>query len=161
MDGQGGVMSETRTGRCACSQLTYEVRGNPIITHACHCSYCQRETGGAFAVNLLYEADRVTMMGEVEKTLTPSHSGRGQVIDRCPTCHVAVSSHYSAGEKTHFIRAGTLDNRNEVRPDVHIYISSDQPWLALADGAPQFEEFYNPREFWTDEQMARWKAAVA
>lgn len=150
-----------RQGGCACGKVRYRVRGTPIMTHACHCSFCQRETGGAFAVNMLYERARVALEGEVMAVLTPSASGKGQTILRCPDCRVALSSHYpGGGDKVHFVRAGTLDDTSTVEPDVHIYTSSKQPWVIVPDGAPSFAHFYDPREFWSDDTMGRWRAAV-
>lgn len=152
----------TRSGGCACGQLRYQLRGEPIITHGCHCSYCQRETGSACAVNLLFERDRVILSGPVVEVLTPSASGKGQRILRCPTCHVAVSSHYpGAGAAVHFIRAGTLDDRSGVAPDIHIYTSSKQGWLELPEDALVFDGFYSPAEVWSDEARSRWRQAVA
>ena len=42
---------------------------------------------------------------------SPSASGRGQKIVRCPQCHIALWSHYSgAGQGIAFLRVGTLDS---------------------------------------------------
>ena len=47
--------------------------------------------GTAHALNALYEADRVVhTAGEPEIVRTPSASGKGQMVARCPTCRVAV-----------------------------------------------------------------------
>jgi hypothetical protein len=55
----------------------------------------QRETGTAHALNALYEADRVAhTAGKPEIVVTPSASGKGQKIARCPACRVAVWSNY-------------------------------------------------------------------
>jgi hypothetical protein len=153
-------MTGQREGGCACGNVRYRLAGEPMITHACHCSFCQRETGGAFAVNMLYECDRVEWSGKPEEALTPSASGKGQRILRCPSCHVAVSSHYpGGGDALHFIRAGTLDDRSEVAPDVHIYTSSRQSWFELPEGTPAFDEFYDPADVWSEATMTRWKEA--
>ena len=81
-------------GGCTCRQVRY--RGTPLIVHACHCRWCQRETGTAHALNALYEADRVVhTAGGPEIVVTPSASGKGQKIARCPTCRVAVWSNYA------------------------------------------------------------------
>ena len=78
-------------GGCTCRQVRYRLIGAPLIVHACHCRWCQRETGTACALNALYEADRVMhTAGEPEIVVTPSASGKGQKIARCPTCRVAV-----------------------------------------------------------------------
>ena len=149
-----------RSGGCVCGQLRYVLEGEPLVVHACHCSYCQRETGSAFATNLLIEADRVRFEGRGERVLTPSASGKGQVIVRCPECQVAVSSHYpGAGEAFHFIRVGTIDEHRDIAPDIHIYISTKQPWVVIPDGVPAFEEFYDPAQAWSEEMRARYRKA--
>ena len=99
-------------GGCTCRQVRYRLTGAPLIVHACHCRWCQRETGTAHALNALYEADRVVhIAGEPEIVVTPSASGKGQQIARCPTCKVAVWSNYAqAGPAVRFVRVGTLDD---------------------------------------------------
>jgi hypothetical protein len=149
-----------RTGGCACGQLRYAAEGDPLVIHCCHCTFCQRETGSAFATNFLIEANRVTFSGEHETVLTASASGNGQRILRCPKCHVAVSSHYpGGGDDFHFLRIGTMDERADLAPDIHIYTSTKQPWVVIPDGVPAFAEFYNPAEAWTDEMRNRWREA--
>ena len=75
---------------------------------------------------------------------TPSASGNGQKIVRCPKCHVALWSHYSRrGTALAFVRAGTLNDPCAVTPDVHIFTSTKLPWIALPEGAQVFAEFYD------------------
>ena len=99
-------------GGCACKSVRYRMSTRPLVVHCCHCTYCQRESGTAFALNAVIEADRVlTLQGAPEPIVTPSHSGKGQTICRCPVCKVAVWSHYAAaGAAFRFIRVGTLDS---------------------------------------------------
>ena len=91
-------------GGCTCGHVRYRVEGAPLIVHACHCTWCQRETGTAHALNALFEADHVVhTAGQPELVQTPSASGRGQIIARCPHCRVAVWSNYSqAGPAVRF-----------------------------------------------------------
>jgi len=131
-----------------------------MVVHCCHCRWCQRETGTAFALNAVIEADRIDLLsGEPEIVRTPSESGRGQQISRCPTCRVAVWSNYAqAGDKVRFLRVGTLDNPDALPPDVHIYTASKQPWVVLPQGTPAVAGFYNPKDIWRPESRARWSA---
>jgi hypothetical protein len=149
-----------RKGRCTCGAVRYRVAGKPIFVHCCHCRWCQRETGAAFALNAMFEADNVTLLaGKPETVPTPSQSGRGQKIVRCPTCHVAVWSHYAdAGDRVCFIRVGTLDAPDALPPDIHIYTGTKQPWVVLNDGVPAVPEFYNPKEYWPAESLNRFRA---
>lgn len=155
--------SFTAEGGCGCKKIRYRIKSKPLFVHCCHCRYCQRETGTAFALNAMIEFDRVELLkGEPITVLTPSESGKGQKIVRCPDCHVAVWSHYpGGGDAVAFIRVGSLDNPDLLPPDVHIYTSSKQPWVTLGDGAPVFEEFYDLPKTWPAESLARIQAMKA
>lgn len=148
-------------GGCACRAVRYQVTTAPLIVHCCHCTWCQRETGTAFALNAVLEADRVVVTsGEPEVVLTPSASGRGQKISRCPTCRVALWSNYpGAGDAFRFVRVGTLDEPGRFSPDIHIYTSTKQPWVVIPAGARAVPEFYNPKDIWSAEAQGRWRAA--
>jgi hypothetical protein len=128
-----------------------------MIVHACHCRWCQRETGSVHALNALYEADRVVhTAAEPELIETPSASGKGQRIARCPRCKVAVWSNYAAaGAASRFVRVGTLDNPDQCPPDVHIYTASKQPWVILPSGVKAFAEYYKSAEVWSPESIER------
>lgn len=155
---------EFHDGGCACGHVRYRVNSKPLIVHCCHCSWCQRQNGSAFAVNALIEADQVEILqGDVVDVLVPSPSGKNQKISRCPKCQVAVWSYYlvmrgGLGELVRFIRVGTLDDPGKVPPDVHIYTSSKQPWVTLPSDVPAVEEYYVTGEVWPEESLARWTA---
>ena len=68
-------------GGCACGQLRFRLLDRPLFVHCCHCSWCQRESGSAFALNAMIEADRVELLtGQPDVVDTPSASGKGQKI---------------------------------------------------------------------------------
>jgi hypothetical protein len=144
-------------GGCTCGHVRYRIAGKPLIVHACHCSRCQRETGTAHALNALYEADRVEhLKGEPELILTPSASGKGQRIARCPNCKVAIWSNYpQAGPAVRFVRVGTMDSPGEYPPDIHIFTASKLPWVTFPNGARVVAELYNLDEVWSDEAKER------
>ncbi|KXX80973.1 putative glutathione-dependent formaldehyde-activating enzyme, partial [Madurella mycetomatis] len=133
-------------GGCTCRFVRYRVTGKPLIVHCCHCTWCQRETGSAFVINALFSSDNVTHLGEQPVMInTPSLSGKGQIIARCPKCHVAVWSNYpGGGPVVRFVRVGTLDQPHEFVPDVHIYTQAKVPWVKIPSGVPAYQEFYDP-----------------
>ena len=151
-------------GHCACGEVRYRLAGKPFAVHCCHCRSCQRETGSAFVLNGLIETPMVEVVqGKPETVDTPSESGKGQRIVRCPTCHVALWSHYGGmGDKAAFVRVGTLEDPDACPPQVHIFIRSKQPWVVLPEGAPAFEIFYSPSEhldtLFGADGAARWRA---
>lgn len=149
-------------GGCTCRHIRYRLEGAPIIVHACHCRWCQRETGSAHALNAVYEAERVVhTAAEPEVIDTPSASGKGQKIARCPKCRIAVWSNYSSsGPLSRFVRVGTLDDPDQMQPDIHIYTSTKQPWVMLPPSARAVPEFYNREEVWSLEARERWEAML-
>ena len=150
-------------GGCTCRQVRYRLTSKPLIVHCCHCSWCQRETGSAFALNAMIEADRVQLLqGEVEVIETPSQSGKGQRISRCPICKIAVWSNYvGAGDAVRFVRVGTLDEPSRLPPDIHIFTTSKQPWVSLPAGVPAEAEYYRTSERWSAESLERRAALQA
>lgn len=155
-------MSEPIEGGCDCRHIRYRLTSAPMVVHCCHCRWCQRESGAAFALNAMYESDRVVHLGnEPEIVDTPSASGAGQKIARCPKCRVAVWSHYAgSGPVTRFVRVGTLDDPDRMPPDVHIFTASKQPWVVLPPHALAFEAFYEREAVWSAEALARRQAIL-
>ncbi|RNF34529.1 GFA family protein [Paracoccus methylarcula] len=149
-------------GGCGCGRIRYRMMERPLFTHCCHCSWCQRETGSAFVLNALIETDLLRLDGEAEEVLTPSASGKGQRIFRCPDCRVAIYSHYAgAGPRFAFLRVGTLDDPASCPPDVHIFTSTKLPWLQLSDDVPVMREYYDREALGPVASLARRKAALA
>ncbi len=144
-------------GGCTCGAVRYRLASAPMFVHCCHCRWCQRETGASFALNAMIESDRVTDLGaQPELVSTPSESGMGQKIARCPRCRIAVRSHYAgSGPITSFVRVGTLDQPDLLPPDVHIFTASKQPWVVLSPNVPAFAEYYEREALWPAESLAR------
>jgi hypothetical protein len=150
-------------GGCDCRAVRYRLESPPLFVHCCHCRWCQRESGASFALNALIEADRVALLaGEPELVATPSASGRGQNIARCPVCRIAVWSNYAgAGPHIHFIRVGTLDEPDHLPPDIHIFTASKQPWVVLSPTVPAVAGYYDRNEYWPAASLARRSAQLA
>ena len=150
-------------GRCTCGTVRYQLISKPLFTHCCHCRWCQRESGAAFALYAMIESDQVSLIaGDPEMVATPSASGKGQCVARCPKCRIALWSHYAgAGPLVQFIRVGTLDQPDRLPPDIHIFTASKQPWVVLAPGTPAVAEFYDRNTYWPAESLARRSALLA
>jgi hypothetical protein len=132
-----------------------------MFVHCCHCLNCQRQTGSAFVINLLLEADRMELLaGEPQRVDVPRDDGSTQRIYRCPTCQVAVYSEYGRPE-VRFVRAGTLDEPSSVAPDVHIFTRSKMPWVTLPESTPAFDVYYDSKALWPDKSLERLDAALA
>ena len=132
------VTSVAREGGCACGAVRYRLESDPLFTHCCHCLNCQRQTGSAFVINLLIEADRVELLaGAPQAVDVPRDDGSNQRISRCPTCQVAVYSDYGRPEVL-FVRDGTLP-----------------------ESVPAFEVYYDRKVVWPAASLERFDAILA
>jgi hypothetical protein len=150
-------------GGCTCGAVRFRMSSAPMFVHCCHCRWCQRETGASFALNALIEADRVKLLeGQPDIVDTPSNSGKGQRIARCPQCRIALWSNYAgAGDLVRFVRVGTLDDPDRLPPDVHIFTASKQPWVRLVDGVAAFAEYYERERLWPAASLERRRVLMA
>ncbi|WP_428240723.1 GFA family protein [Gynuella sp.] len=149
-------------GGCDCQHIRYRIEARPLFVHCCHCRWCQRETGSAFALNAMIESRQVSLLsGHPDLVDTPTESGLGQQIARCPHCHIAVWSHYGgAGKLISFVRVGTLDDPDQLPPDIHIFTESRQPWLSLSGDTPIVEQYYKREQFWPPESLRRFQQLI-
>jgi hypothetical protein len=154
-------MAVAREGGCSCGAVRYRLTSEPMFVHCCHCLNCQRQTGSAFVINLLLEADRIELLaGEPQPVDVPRDDGSTQRIYRCPTCQVAVYSEYGRPE-VRFVRAGTLDEPSSVAPGVHIFTRSKVPWVTLPESTPAFDVYYDSRTLWPAESLERLNAVLS
>jgi hypothetical protein len=156
-------MDEVREGGCGCGQVRYRIAGEPMMVHNCHCRLCQRQTGSTSVVNAFFEGDRVTLLqGELTEHEVEAGSGRPHTICRCKGCGTALWSFYGRlGRLSYGVRAGTLDDPDSVTPDVVIFTEAKMPWVALPDGIPVFEQYYDFREVLAQDKLDRLMALVA
>jgi len=113
--------------------------------------------------NALIESSRGEVLsGQPEPVVTPSNSGRGQTIVRCPQCRIALWSHYAGGGPAFsFVRVGTLDNPDLLPPDIHIFTSSKQPWVILPPDVPAAAEYYDRNAHWPPQSLERRRVLLA
>ena len=149
-------------GGCDCRTVRYRMQTAPLFVNCCHCRWCQRESGAAFALNALIESERLVSLGAPPELVdTPSNSGKGQSIARCPRCRIALWSHYAgAGPVLSFVRVGTLDNPDLLPPDIHIFTQSKQPWIVIPQGAASVSEYYDLKQYWPAASLARREALL-
>ena len=154
-------MKDRLEGGCACGAVRYRLRSAPMFVHCCHCRDCQRQTGSAFVINALIETDRITSLsGDPKAVSMPTESGRPHEIHRCSACGTAVWSDYGGRSALRFVRVGTLDDPATLPPDVHIYVRSKLPWVALPKAIPAFDAYYDPQALWPAASLERRRAIL-
>ena len=155
-------MTDKLEGGCACGALRYRLESGPMFVHCCHCRDCQRQTGSAFVLNALIETDRIALLsGEPKPSAMPTDSGRPHHVYRCAGCGTAVWSEYGGLATLRFVRVGTLDDPDRLPPDIHIFTASKQPWVMLPPDTPAVAEYYDRKQYWPAESLARREALLA
>lgn len=148
-------MSTQPEGGCACGAVRYRLTSEPLFVHCCHCPNCQRQTGSAFVINLLIEAERVELLAAAPQPVDVARDGDSvQRIFRYPRCQVAVFSEYGRPE-VWFVRGGTLDDPTHITPDVHIYTRSKVDWVILPEETPAFDVYYDTGQLWPARSLRR------
>ena len=153
----------TFTGSCFCAAVKYRLESAPMFVHCCHCKDCQHQTGSAFVINAIIEADRIALLPGSAAPIAlsvPTDSGRPHDIYRCPVCQSALWSDYGRRKVMLFVRVGTLDDPSAIKPDVHIFTRSKLPWVRLPEGVPAFEVYYDMAKLWPAESLARRRAIL-
>ena len=150
------MSSEFHSGKCACGQVRFRLLAEPMFTHCCHCSQCQRLTGSAFVVNTIIENDNIELQsGQVIITPGPSETGRAHDIYRCANCMTAVWSDYGGRPNYRFVRVGVLDNTSSIKPDAHIFTRSKVGWVTIPPDQKSFDIFYVLEDEWTENSLER------
>ena len=149
------------SGSCFCGAVRFRLTSLAMFVHCCHCIDCQRQTGGAFAINALIERSRIEVLeGEPVRTTLPTDSGRPHDVYRCAECHTALWSDYGRRGALAFVRVSTLDERHQIEPDVHIFTRSKVPWVRLPEGSRAFEVYYDTQAEWPAESLERLGAVM-
>ncbi|MBC8242628.1 MAG: GFA family protein [Alphaproteobacteria bacterium] len=145
------------SGGCACGRVRYQINDELMFTHACHCTDCQRTTGSAFVIHSVLARDELEIEGETQAATLPTGSGVGCDIHFCAACGTYIWCHYLYHKVPVIaLRAGTLDDPTQVRPQAHIYTRSMQPWLRLPDGVPAFDEAFDRNAVWPADSSRKY-----
>jgi hypothetical protein len=123
----------TQTGRCLCGAITYEIAGDLIATAVCHCDHCQRQSGGAFSVNLIVHESQMAVTGELSTFEDRGEHGDAVYVHRrfCGRCGSPIYSGLVEPAGVLAVKAGTLDDRSNVAPTVEVWCDTKQPWVQL------------------------------
>jgi hypothetical protein len=153
-------MAKKLTGGCSCGFVRYELLAKPMFVNCCHCIDCQRSTGSAFVLNAIIETRAIKVGRGKPVAVEVPRDDNVHDIYRCPKCQVAVWSDYGRRPGLGFVRVGTLDDPNALKPDVHIFTRWKVKWVKLPKGTPAFRDYYVTRELWPKTSFDRLQVAL-
>ena len=151
--------TDTFEGGCTCRHVRYRMTSRPLFVHCCHCRWCQRETGAAFALNAMIEADRVELLER------RARAGRHAVGQRqgpedlaLPDVPRRAVEQLRAAPATRCASCASARSTSPTAmpPDIHIFTSSKQPWVVLPAGTPAVRRVLQAAsEMWPKESLER------
>ena len=129
-----------QTGGCQCGKLRYEISEAPLLVLTCHCTDCQAMTSSAFSMGVIVKEAAFRLTAGVPR-LIPRIADSGRALNRwvCPECASWISGHPRPEAATRNVRGGTFDDTSWLRPTVHLWTRSKQPWVVLPEGDQKFE----------------------
>lgn len=135
------MASAPMTGRCLCGNVTFRADGDAVIQAACHCTDCQRQTGGPFSVIVGVPKESFRAEGDALSTFSTVGTDHGGETQRsfCSACGSPVFSVAAVAPELVFIKAGALDDASWVKPVVEAWTSSAQPWSPRFEGTANLE----------------------
>ena len=123
------------TGGCYCKAIRYRVSERVFNPTNCHCDMCRGTTGApCVAWFSVPSADFELLSGTPIRFRSSSHATR----TFCPTCGTQLTFVDDATPGDTDITVCSLDDPASVAPQDHTFTSDKLPWLALADGLPQY-----------------------
>lgn len=119
-----------QTGRCLCGEIRFTIDAEPLAVVLCHCDDCQRESGGAFSVNVVVPRSALNVDGTPKK-YRKARADNGNDRDRhfCASCGSPLFTMPSEQPDVAVIKAGTLDDSAALQPTMEIWHANAQPWL--------------------------------
>ena len=129
-------MTNTRPGDggCQCGKIRYRLSDKPQMLYVCHCSDCQKQSASAFGMSLIVQSQHVEFIEGAESLRSWDTTGADGGIKRChfcPSCGTRIMHGSDVPGQSVSIKAGTLDNTQDLQPSAHIWLQSAQPWLAI------------------------------
>ena len=124
----------TLKGGCLCGNIRYELLTEPRATYACHCRFCQRDTGTAHRSGLSYLDESVIFSGDSPKTYTYRSEEHGRKLFKhfCPSCGTTLSLTTERFPEGRVMMIGTLDDPSLVDVKTHMFVDEAFSWITYS-----------------------------
>lgn len=128
-------------GGCSCGALRYALSQPPMMVYNCHCTNCQKVSGGAFSTSVtIFEAGFAFTAGEPKVVEWTSDAGNTRYGVFCGDCGTRIANGQRPAGGFLSLRAGTLDDTSWVEPVGDIWVRSAQPWVVMPESRLRAEQ---------------------
>lgn len=129
-----------RAGGCLCGAIRYRIKSDPLATAVCHCTHCQKQSGGVFSTNLVVPEAQYEQTGETKVYADRGDSGQAVLRHFCGDCGSPILSKAGIMPGMALVKAGTLDDMSGITPAVEVYTDHAAAWVAPVTGAQRFAQ---------------------
>ncbi|MGI3187169.1 GFA family protein [Nioella aestuarii] len=132
-------MSDKGNAGCMCGAIRLRIEGKPVTVMQCHCSDCQKSSGGGAALIALMRRDDVTLLtGSPEGYSVTGASGGDVRRCFCVSCGAPVYSELGKYPSILAVKLGAWDVDPGLAPDCAIWTASAPPWHHIPADIPSF-----------------------
>ena len=135
-------------GGCVCKKIRYDIIGLPLRVTLCHCNWCQRRTGSAFGVEIVFEKDQIVFQSDALSVYRHISDESGRWLDQhfCNTCGSNIGLTLEAVPSIQSISVGSLDDQSWTElaslDRRHVFVRSARQWSVIPDDVEQYEEHF-------------------
>jgi hypothetical protein len=138
------MTQSTLTGGCGCGVVRFAVLEPPVLASYCHCTRCQRRTGGGSSLQARLAPGSFTLTEGEEHVAVWAPTG-GFEKCFCRLCGSALFSRNPSDPTTVSVRFGAFDDDPGIRPSFHQFVAYAPAWDTIPDdGLPRFPEAKPP-----------------
>ena len=121
----------TQTARCRCGQLSAECTGEPVRISVCHCLECKARSGSAFAAQVRFPREQVTLSGSPGEFVFTGSSGNPASFYFCQTCGTTLWYVNAAFSDTIAVALGNFEDPRAFTPRVSVWESRKLDWVEI------------------------------
>jgi hypothetical protein len=145
-------------GNCLCGQVTFQLTAEPLTYYACHCTDCQRRTGGAMRLAMWVSRSSLQVLsGEPALLEFEIRPGRQRRAKACAKCDTRLWAEPADRPSLAVLLPGVLQNVSHFEPVAHLWVKSALPWVGIPSGVAKFDTQPNdPKEL-----IRLWRAATS
>lgn len=134
-------MASPLTGGCLCGGVRFELAAPPTGAGYCHCTRCQRRTGGASSAQAYIDGTALTLLAGDDLLTWWRHPDGGFEKGFCRACGGQLFSRNPDDHAQHSVRMSAFDADPGVRPGLRQYVAFAATWEPIADdGLPRYDE---------------------
>ena len=123
------------TGRCLCGAVQFILKQDVKRVVLCHCKFCRRAHGSAFAASVLIKVNDLELQTPQEKIT--NYEARYF----CSVCATRLYNRSPSDAPYMNLMVATLDVEPSANPVAHVNVSSKAPWFRIGDNGVQYPEF--------------------